>query len=131
MLYRDRAKERRQAHRQPTKPKQPQVSKKGPSKDKENETSNDSATSKPQQPSKGAGLLAKMGWTAGEGLGAEGSGRTNIIETVAYASGVGLGAEGGKIGDATEEAARATRNNYADFVSKAKDKARERYEKMG
>ncbi|KAI0201800.1 hypothetical protein F4808DRAFT_99039 [Astrocystis sublimbata] len=128
--YRDRAKERRQVHNQPMKPK-PHLPRKTPSTKK---VSGDSATQDaPAKPtvSKGAGLLAKMGWSTGEGLGAEGGGRTEIIETLAYAPGVGLGAEGGKIGDAAEEAARATRNDYADFVSKAKDKARERYEKMG
>ncbi|KAK8072219.1 hypothetical protein PG996_005567 [Apiospora saccharicola] len=135
--YRDRAKERRLVHNQPNKPKpipsnnlhrkkQPQSS-----ASKENETpKSEPAPNKPAM-SKGAGLLAKMGWSAGAGLGAEGAGRTNIIETAAYAPGVGLGAEGGKIGDAVEEAARATKNDYSDFVAKAKDKARERYEKMG
>ena len=129
--YRDRAKERRRVHNQPTKPKgQQQVVKKSgtPSKDKEKDK--EEAPAKPTI-SKGAGLLAKMGWTSGEGLGAEGGGRTNIIETMAYNPGVGLGADGGKLGDAVEEAARATRNDYSDFVAKAKDKARERYEKMG
>lgn len=126
--YRDRAKERRFAHNQPNKPKPHLPRKHHPSaKDK---PPKDAAPSKPTM-SKGAGLLAKMGWSAGAGLGAESDGRTNIIETMAYTPGVGLGAEGGKIGDAAEEAARATRNDYADFVAKAKDKARQRYEKMG
>ncbi|KAM0807613.1 putative RNA-binding protein [Seiridium cardinale] len=126
--YRDRAKERRTAHRQPNKPKQAPVRKHN-APTKENE-SKDAAPTKPAM-SKGAGLLAKMGWNNGAGLGAEGEGRTNIIETMAYTPGVGLGAEGGKIGDAVEEAARATKNDYADFVAKAKDKARQRYETMG
>lgn len=126
--YRDRAKERRMAHNQPSKPK-PHLPRKHP------QTTKDSGPAAEPPPtksmvSKGAGLLAKMGWSTGEGLGAEGGGRTNIIETMAYTPGVGLGAEGGKIGDAAEEAARATKNDYADFVTKAKDKARERYEKM-
>ncbi|KXJ94052.1 hypothetical protein Micbo1qcDRAFT_40953 [Microdochium bolleyi] len=124
--YRDRAKERRMAHKKRTQPKAAHL----PRKDQA-----DSATAKvvPTKPavSKGAGLLAKMGWTKGAGLGAGGEGRTNIIETLAYTPGVGLGAEGGKVGDAVEEAARATKNDYSDFVSKAKDKARERYERMG
>ncbi|KAI1345538.1 hypothetical protein F5Y01DRAFT_53223 [Xylaria sp. FL0043] len=125
--YRDRAKERRLAHNQPMKPK-PHLPRKTAPADKDTE----SVKELPAKPSisKGAGLLAKMGWSTGEGLGVEGGGRTDIIETMAYAPGVGLGAEGGKIGDAAQEAARATRNNYADFLSKAKDKARERYEKM-
>lgn len=130
--YRDRAKERRLVHNQPNKPKanSNQPRKKTQSSAKENEPPKEPTPSKPAM-SKGAGLLAKMGWSAGAGLGAEGAGRTNIIETAAYAPGVGLGAEGGKIGDAVEEAARATKNDYSDFVAKAKDKARERYEKMG
>ncbi|KAL7621263.1 hypothetical protein AAE478_008580 [Parahypoxylon ruwenzoriense] len=127
--YRDRAKERRMAHNQPSKPT-PHPPKKYPQMTRDSGFSAEAPPAKPST-SKGAGLLAKMGWSTGEGLGAEGGGRTNIIETMAYAPGVGLGAEGGKIGDAAEEAARATKNDYADFVSKAKDKARERYGKMG
>jgi RNA-binding protein 5/10 len=126
--YRDRARERREAHNQPVKPK-PNLPRKQNQAPKVAEPK-DSTPSKPAV-SKGAGLLAKMGWSAGAGLGAEGSGRTSIIETMAYTPGVGLGAEGGKLGDAVEEAARATKNDYKDFVAKAKDKARERYEKMG
>ena len=80
--------------------------------------------------SKGAALLGKMGWTAGEGLGAQGTGRTEAISTHLYAQGVGLGAQGGKVGDAVEEANRATGGSYADFVSRAKDKAKERFEQM-
>ncbi|KAI0018083.1 hypothetical protein F4780DRAFT_781779 [Xylariomycetidae sp. FL0641] len=124
--YRDRAKERRMAHNQPIKPKAHL-----PRKPTTHEKDSTAAAPEKSSISKGAGLLAKMGWSTGEGLGAEGAGRTNIIETTAYAPGVGLGADGGKIGDAAEEAARATTNDYADFVSKAKDKARERYERMG
>ncbi|KAI1359103.1 hypothetical protein F5Y08DRAFT_332584 [Xylaria arbuscula] len=127
--YRDRAKERRLAHNQPTKPK-PHLPRKPQSAHKEAEHTAKDTPSKPTI-SKGAGLLAKMGWSTGEGLGAESGGRTDIIETMAYAPGVGLGAEGGKIGDAAKEAARNTKNDYSDFVSKAKDKARERYERMG
>ncbi|KAI3320746.1 hypothetical protein HD806DRAFT_215626 [Xylariaceae sp. AK1471] len=126
--YRDRAKERRLAHNQPTKPK-PHLPRKNAPTNKDVDAAKD-VSAKPAI-SKGAGLLAKMGWSTGEGLGAEGGGRTDIIETMAYTPGVGLGADGGKIGDAAQEAARATKNDYSDFVSKAKDKARERYEKMG
>jgi hypothetical protein len=43
---------------------------------------------------------------------------------------VGLGAEGGKLGDAGEEAARNTRGDFAAFVQKTKDRARERFERM-
>ncbi|KAL2261554.1 hypothetical protein VTK26DRAFT_3905 [Humicola hyalothermophila] len=80
--------------------------------------------------SKGAGMLAKMGWTAGAGLGAEGAGRTEAIATEAYAPGVGLGAEGGRLGDAVEEAARNTRGGFAAFAEKARERARERFERL-
>ncbi|KAI8956508.1 hypothetical protein F5Y11DRAFT_176212 [Daldinia sp. FL1419] len=126
--YRDRAKERRMAHNQPSKPK-PHLPRKHPQTTKDAGPAAEPPPAKPTV-SKGAGLLAKMGWSTGEGLGTEGGGRTAIVETTAYTPGVGLGAEGGKLGDAAEEAARATKNDYSDFVSKAKDKARERYEKM-
>jgi RNA-binding protein 5/10 len=124
--YRDRAKERRQAFNQP---KQPAAQHNKASKKA-------SAPSQPVQeeaapaPSKGAALLGKMGWTAGEGLGAQGTGIKDAIATEIYTQGVGLGAQGGKIGDAIEEAERSTRGSYADFVNKSKDKAKERYEGM-
>ena len=89
-----------------------------------------SATPAPPKLSKGMAMLSKMGLKSGEGLGADGSGRTDIINTELYRPGVGLGAEGAKIGDATEEGARATRNEYGDFLAKTKEKARERFEKM-
>jgi len=74
-------------------------------------------------------MLAKMGWT-GQGLGANGEGRTEIIATNAYQEGVGLGAEGGNLGDAAELAQRKTKNSYAEYLTTAQDKARERYNKM-
>ncbi|KAK7700042.1 hypothetical protein SLS64_011268 [Diaporthe eres] len=121
--YRDRAKERRQAFKQPNAPRRKAPKEDGAPPAKEAE--------KPVAPSKGAALLGKMGWSAGEGLGAEGSGRTEVIATDVYASGVGLGAEGGRLGDAVEEAARKTKDNYTDFVEVTRNKARERYEKLG
>jgi RNA-binding protein 5/10 len=123
--YRDRAKERRQAFNQP---KQPAAQHKA--------AKEAVVASRPEEentapaPSKGAALLGKMGWTAGEGLGAQGTGRKDAIVTEAYTQGVGLGAQGGKIGDAIEEAERSTRGSYADFVSKSKDKAKERFQGM-
>lgn len=123
--YRDRAKERRQAFNQP---KQPAAQHKA--------AKEAAATSRPvdedvtPKPSKGAALMEKMGWTAGEGLGAQGTGRKEAIVTEAYAQGIGLGAQGGKIGDAIEEADRSTRGSYADFVNKSKEKAKERFQGM-
>lgn len=124
--YRDRAKERRDAYNQPTKPTPAPHGKQKP-------------VSKPEEPappakpaqSKGAGMLAKMGWATGVGLGANGDGRTDVIVTNAYQEGVGLGAEGGNLGDAAQLAERKTKNSYTDYVNTVQDKARERYNKMG
>ncbi|KAK2629714.1 hypothetical protein QTJ16_000534 [Diplocarpon rosae] len=125
--YRDRAKARRQAFNQP---KQPAAQHK--------RGKNSAANSSPKReveeipvPSKGAALLGKMGWTTGEGLGAQGTGRTDAIVTELYAQGVGLGAQGGRIGDAAEEAQRQTKGSYADFLKKTQDKAKERFESLG
>ncbi|KAJ9310369.1 hypothetical protein DTO217A2_148 [Paecilomyces variotii] len=118
--YRDRAKERRQAFgrsKQPSKAKAPQP--------KEEEEAPAPA------PSKGAALLSKMGWSAGSGLGAQGTGVTAPIATEVYAQGVGLGAQGSKLGDAAEEANRKTRNKYDEFLERTKETARERYERLG
>jgi hypothetical protein len=128
--YRDRAKERRQAYNQPTKPVD-----QNPNNTKAPKADN-SKSVKPEEPnkpatSKGAGMLAKMGWTAGAGLGADGSGRTEAVETTAYQEGAGLGAEGAKLGDAAALAERKTTGTYKDYVNTVQDKARERYNKLG
>lgn len=80
-------------------------------------------------PSKGASLLSKMGWS-GSGLGAQETGMTAPITTEVYAQGVGLGAQGSKLGEATEEAGRNTRNRYEEFQEKTRQTARQRYEQM-
>jgi G-patch domain len=86
--YRDRARERRQAYGQPKKPKAQSTPSKAP------------VEPEPEaRPSKGAALLGKMGWSKGQGLGAQGTGIAAPISTELYASGVGLGAVGGKIGE--------------------------------
>lgn len=126
--YRDRALERRRAF---GRSKKQQTGGNAPEKRKEPAEATTTATDEPAaKKSKGAGMLAKMGWTAGAGLGAEGAGRTEAISTDVYAPGVGLGAEGSKLGDASEEGARNTRGDFGAFVQKTKDRARERYEKM-
>jgi hypothetical protein len=127
--YRDRAKERRQAFNQPKKPvEQGANSSKAP---KAETKSAKPEASKPTAPaSKGAGMLAKMGWTAGAGLGADGAGRTEAIATTAYQEGAGLGAEGANLGDAAAVAERKTTGTYKDYVNTVQDKARERYSKM-
>ncbi|CZS91832.1 related to RNA binding motif protein [Rhynchosporium agropyri] len=125
--YRDRARERRQAFNQPKQP----AAQHGRSKDSTQTSVNKQEIEDPPAQSKGATLLGKMGWNAGEGLGALGTGRTDAIVTELYSQGVGLGAQGGKIGDAAEEAHRQTKGTYADFLNKTKDKAKERYESLG
>lgn len=82
------------------------------------------------QTSKGANLLAKMGYTGGSGLGATGEGMTVPLQQDVYAAGVGLGAQGGKLGDAVEQAERNTKGDYGDWVAQGRDKMRERYKNM-
>ena len=131
--YRDRALERRTVYNQPSKPAAAQPAKGGGGGggNEEPVAAAAAAAALPPKESKGAGLLAKMGWAAGSGLGAQGSGRTEALSTELYAPRVGLGAEGGRLGDAAEEAVRKTRNDFGDFVAKTKDKARERFERLG
>lgn len=120
--YRDRAKERRRAFgksKAPGKPKPATQTQPQPKEEQE----------PVQAPSKGASLLSKMGWS-GSGLGAQESGMTAPIATEVYAQGVGLGAQGSKLGEASEEAGRNTRGRYDEFVEKARQTARDRYERM-
>ena len=120
--YRDRAAERRQAFG---------TSKKISLAFKKTSTKPEEQIPEPDPtPSKGASLLGKMGWAAGAGLGAQGTGMTAPISTDAYVQGVGLGAQGGKVGDAVEEAGRNTKSDYKEFLERTKDKAKERYESM-
>ena len=121
--YRDRAKERRSIYNQPTQPSSKPAKGDAPVKKAKAEESKPAA-------SKGAGMLAKMGWTAGSGLGANQDGRTEAIATNAYQGGVGLGAEGSNLGDAADLAERKTTNSYAQYVSSVQDKARQRYNQM-
>ena len=122
--YRDRAKERRQVYGTSTKFSLP--GKQSTSKPENSKSDSGNAS----MPSKGASLLGKMGWSSGEGLGAQGTGRTAPIATDMYMQGVGLGAQGGRVGDAAVEAERNTRGDYKEFLERTKDKAKERYEKM-
>lgn len=122
--YRDRAKERRAAFGEGKKKSLPL--KKSASQPEE-AAKDESAPA----PSKGASLLGKMGWSAGEGLGAQGTGMTAPIATDMYVQGVGLGAQGGKMGDAAAEADRNTKGKYGDFLEKTRDKAKQRFESMG
>lgn len=124
--YRDRAKERRQAFGVSRHP-----SKAAKAKGKKPEADKSEVAETVPAMSKGASLLGKMGWSAGSGLGAQGTGMTAPIATDVYAQGVGLGAQGGKLGDAVEEAGRNTRGRYDEFLEKTKEGARERYERLG
>lgn len=117
--YRDRARERRKTF----------GSSKTSTKQKSKPVSDDEAPAAATL-SKGAALLGKMGWQAGTGLGAQGTGMTAPVQQELYVQGVGLGAQGGKVGDAVEEAGRNTRGRYDEFLEKTRDNARERYERM-
>ena len=121
--YRDRARERRKIYGV--------VNKKGEAVGSTSASTKERSPSPPPAPaSKGANLLAKMGYTSGAGLGASGEGMTAPIAQNVYASGVGLGASGGKLGDAVEQAERNTKGDYGDWVAQGRDKMRERYKQM-
>ncbi|KEY65723.1 hypothetical protein S7711_05553 [Stachybotrys chartarum IBT 7711] len=126
--YRDRAKERREAYSQPKMPTA--QSSKPKSERKPAKREDDPASAPKPAPSKGAGILAKMGWTAGSGLGANADGRTDVVASHAYQEGVGLGAEGGNLGDAARLAEQKTKNSYAQYLNTVQDKARERFNKL-
>ena len=126
--YRDRAKERRAAFGASKKTSLPL--KKSVSQLEKNDTQDDQDNDPAPPPSKGASLLGKMGWSAGEGLGAQGTGMIAPVATDMYVQGVGLGAQGGKIGDAAEEAERNTKGGYGGFLERTKDKAKERFGRM-
>jgi hypothetical protein len=130
--YRDRAKERRKIHGVVNKKGENVSSGKKQTGARKGGTASDSEAPTPAM-SKGAALLSKMGYSPGAGLGAKGSeGIAAPISQDAYAPGVGLGAEGGKRGDAVEEAQRNTKGNgFGEWVQQGKDRARERYERLG
>ncbi|KAG6014715.1 hypothetical protein E4U54_004964 [Claviceps lovelessii] len=135
--YRDRAKERRDIYNQPDRPAAPPSASLSSSSSSlsSSKPKSEGATKPTDQaaktgPSKGAGMLAKMGWTSGAGLGANGDGRTEVIATNAYQAGVGLGAAGGNLGDAVELAEKKTTNRYSDYLTTVQDKARERYHQL-
>ncbi|KAH0844176.1 hypothetical protein AYO21_11532 [Fonsecaea monophora] len=123
--YRDRAKERRKIYGV--------VNKKGEqvgNAPRSSRASSDDEVSQPPIQSKGASLLSKMGYTAGQGLGASGEGMTAPISQDVYVAGVGLGAQGGKLGDAVVEAERNTKGDYGGFLEETRQRARERYARM-
>ncbi|EIW85284.1 hypothetical protein CONPUDRAFT_118030 [Coniophora puteana RWD-64-598 SS2] len=125
--YRDRAQERRVMHHQPDVPL-PEPSVASASKRKRHAEGPPPPPSPPPPPTNpgedesnvGNKLLKMMGWTEGSGLGTEGDGRVDPIQTAMYAQGVGLGASKGK--DVGKYA-----DGYAGYVHMAQDAARERY----
>lgn len=121
--YRNRARERRKIYGVNNKKAEPVSGRPG------SKASSDDEAPPPVQ-SKGASLLSKMGYTAGQGLGATGEGMTAPISQDVYAAGVGLGAQGGKLGDAVVEAERNTKGNYEDFAERTREGARERYARL-
>lgn len=129
--YRDRAKERRQMFGRPT--KQATSSKNEATEEVSKAAAAAAAAAatptKPAAPSKGMSMLLKQGWT-GEGLGANGEGRTEALVTNAYQERAGLGVEGGLLGDAAELAAKKTTNDRGEYAKTARDKARDRLSKM-
>jgi RNA recognition motif-containing protein len=122
--YRDRAKERRKAFGVVN--KRGEVVQSASKASKVTSDEEDTTVSN----SKGAALLQRMGYTAGQGLGASGSGMVAPINQDVYVAGVGLGAQGGKLGDAITEAARNTKGDYSGFAERTREGARERYGRM-
>jgi hypothetical protein len=124
--YRDRASERRIMHNQPDVPlpeNTTTVLKK--KRFVEGSPPPPSPPPTPLAPGKdgnnvGNKLLKMMGWKEGSGLGTEGDGRVDPIQTAIYAQGVGLGASKAKeLGKYAE--------GYSGYVHMVQDVARERY----
>ncbi|KAH9967845.1 hypothetical protein BC827DRAFT_1168542 [Russula dissimulans] len=127
LKYRDRASERRIMHNQPDVPLPEGV------EDKRKQRRTAEAPTRPPTPppppvnpgqdesNVGNKLLKMMGWKEGTGLGVDGDGRVDPVQTAIYASGVGLGASKGKEVGKYQE-------GYAGYVNMVKDSARERYE---
>ncbi|CCM06718.1 uncharacterized protein FIBRA_09009 [Fibroporia radiculosa] len=124
--YRDRASERRVMHNQPDAPLPTELSKStGKRKQAEGPPRPPTPPPPPVNPGQdennvGNKLLKMMGWKEGTGLGTDGEGRVDPVQTAIYAQGVGLGASKGKeVGKYAE--------GYSGYVHMAQDAARERY----
>lgn len=89
--YRDRAAERRIVFGTEAIAKAKAMAKKRPFSD--DATLEYALPAKLDETSIGGALLAKMGWTAGKGLGSDGGGRTDPIITHVYAPRVGIGSQ--------------------------------------
>ncbi|KAH8102847.1 hypothetical protein BXZ70DRAFT_926798 [Cristinia sonorae] len=128
--YRDRASERRIMHNQPDIPLPDITGNAKSSALKKRQAEGPPAPPSPPPPPLNPGqdennvgnkLLRMMGWKEGTGLGTDGEGRVDPIETAIYAQGAGLGASKGKeVGKYAD--------GYSGYVHMAKDSARERYE---
>jgi len=127
LKYRDRASERRIMHNQPDVPLPEGVEdKRKQRRTAEGPTRPPTPPPPPVNPGQdesnvGNKLLKMMGWKEGTGLGVDGEGRVDPVQTAIYASGVGLGASKGKEVGKYQE-------GYAGYVNMVKDSARERYE---
>jgi RNA-binding protein 5/10 len=123
--YRDRASERRIMHNQPEHIPLTAEKEKSTKKRQAAMPSPPSPPPAPVHPSQdesnvGNKLLKMMGWKEGTGLGTEGEGRVEPIQTAIFAQGVGLGASKGKeIGKYAD--------GYLGYVQMAQDATRERY----
>ncbi|SJX62875.1 related to RNA binding motif protein [Sporisorium reilianum f. sp. reilianum] len=67
----------------------------------------------------GSKLLAMMGWSQGQGLGAQRKGRTDIIETKVYRPGAGLGSSGAESA-AQAGSGQASAVAFAGYADRAK-----------
>jgi len=124
--YRDRASERRIMHNQPDVPLPEGVEDKRKQRRAAEGPTRPPTPPPPVNPGQdesnvGNKLLRMMGWKEGTGLGVDGDGRVDPIQTAIYASGVGLGASKGKEVGKYQE-------GYTGYVNMVKDSARERYE---
>ncbi|KAI6167130.1 hypothetical protein EDD17DRAFT_1543123 [Pisolithus thermaeus] len=123
--YRDRASERRIMHNQPEVPLPENGGAAAKKKRQAEGPPRAPSPPPPVVPSKdesnvGNKLLKMMGWKEGSGLGTEGDGRVDPIQTAIYAQGVGLGASKAKeLGKYAE--------GYSGYVHMVQDAARERY----
>ncbi|KZV80719.1 hypothetical protein EXIGLDRAFT_780627 [Exidia glandulosa HHB12029] len=123
--YRDRALERRAIYGQPDVPAADKAAGSAASKKRaEGPPPPPSPPPPPLAPAKdenniGNKLLKMMGWSEGTGLGVEGDGRVDPIETAMYETGAGIGASKGK------EVGKYS--GYSGYVAMAKDNVRDRY----
>jgi len=126
--YRDRASERRVMHNQPEAPLPIPSEKTGKVVNRRHAAGPPKPPTPPPPPlnpgkdenNVGNKLLKMMGWTEGTGLGTNGDGRVDPIQTAIYAQGVGLGASKGKD---VENLAAVGYSGY----QMAQETARERY----